>query len=467
MVLALTIAVAALGAGAVWLLTPARGLVVYLAVLCLYPQYMAISTGTLDWTTSRIVGLSLLLRIVTYRASPPDYRLIWMDILIVADFAGDTIAHFMTGPTATVFERESGQFLTEVVPYFLVRYSLRSREDVFRVFRAITIIAVPLAIVGIFHSLTGSNPYAFLREHSPWSIGPQRVDVRYGMYRADGPFGDKISFGLFFAMALALQIGLLFADRQRIINWVTRAGAICVGIFSAMSTAPIFAAVASLSWVGVRPFRRWLPYVFGGFLAFILLIELYSDRHFYHVLTRLAMDSRNAYYRIELIEEAFGGGMDGHWIAGYGYVGVGPGTDNTNFHWRRKDFVNIYIGRLATGGLLSLLPFVALNIYYYFALYKAHRLARDFPSHWMIWCFTAGLIGWNVAMMTVGAMQQIQVLYAMLLGVIAGWLRLLAHQEADQTEPVIQALSVPPISPVRGPQESLRGQRESLFKRFL
>jgi hypothetical protein len=110
---------------------------------------------------------------------------------------------------------------------------------------------------------------------------------------------------------------------------------------------------------------------------------------------------------------------------------------------------------------------MALNAYYYFALFRANRLARDFPSHWMIWCLTAGMIGWNVAMMTVGAMQQIQMLFAMLLGVIAGWLRMLAMREADDPEPALESAPNPPFKPVVGPEQSLRARRESLFRRFL
>jgi hypothetical protein len=467
MVFTLTVTVAVIGSGAVWFLAPARGLIVYLLVLLFYPQYLAISTGSLDWTTSRIVAISLLLRIITYRVQPADYRLVWMDILILAEYLGDTFAHFLTVPDAAlVAERQGGHFLNYVVPYLLVRYSLRSRDDVFRFFRWIPYIALPLAAIGIFQSLTGHNPYAFLRAYSPWDIGGQELDVRYGLYRADGPFGNKAAFGLFFAMALAIHIGGVFADRIRISAWLTRAAVICVGLVSSVTSAPLFAAVVTMGWIGMRPLRKWLPYLFAAFLAFILLVELYSDRHFYHVLTRFSMDKSNAYYRILLIEEALGGGMDGHWFAGYGYVGVGPGTDNTNFHWERKDFVNIYIGKLATGGLLNLIPFLMLNAYYYFALYRASQLAKDFAAHWMIWCFTAGLIGWNVAMMTVGALQQTQMLFAMFMGVIAVWLRILSHETVPELAPVEDSAPSSRPNPPRKVFEEFQRPRESPFKRM-
>ncbi len=429
---AVTVAVIIAATVFIWLVRPAVGLVVYLVVLCLYPQYLAVSIATVDWTSARALGLVLLLRTVVYPGKTATYRLLWMDLLVLADFTGDFVAHVLTEPFSKVIVREGGQFFDFVVPYFCVRYSIRDRADIFLFFRWIALLAIPLAIVGVYQTVTGVNPYAFMRQYSPWGIGDQEIDVRRGFYRADGPFANKIAFGLYFAMAMAMHIGGFFSQRIRPHVWLTHAAMIFAGLMSSMSSAPLFALVTTVAWVAVRPLRKYIPYVFFAFFLCILVVELYSDRHFYHVLTRFALQESTAYYRIQLIEEALGGGMDGHWLAGYGYVGVGPGTDNSNFHWVHKDFVNIYIGRLATGGLLGLVPFMVLNVYYYYCLYRATKLSRSFETSWMLWCLSAGVIGWNVAMMTVGALEQVNMLLGMILGVIAIWLSLLARNEADE-----------------------------------
>ena len=117
-------------------------------------------------------------------------------------------------------------------------------------------------------------------------------------------------------------------------------------------------AAGFLSGYSLR--KHWRVIVIFLFLS-CAFVEFYSNRHFWEVPTRFAFSSRNAAYRIGLVYEAFGGGMDGHWVMGYGYVGVGPGNDNTNFHWHHRDIVNIYIGILARVGLVGLLPYLVVN----------------------------------------------------------------------------------------------------------
>jgi O-antigen ligase len=148
-----------------------------------------------------------------------------------------------------------------------------------------------------------------------------------------------------------------------------------------------------------------------------VFLEFYSNRHFYVVPTRLAFNSATAYYRIGLYDEAFGGGMKGHWMFGYGYVGVGPGNDNTNFHWHYRDFTSIYIGRLVRHGLFGLLPFLVLPIIYYRYLYAAHQHAKRRRDKLLVYCFSAGLVGWSFGTLTVGFVAQTQTLFYMFMGI--------------------------------------------------
>ena len=142
----------------------------------------------------------------------------------------------------------------------------------------------------------------------------------------------------------------------------------------------------------------------------LIFVEVYSNRHFYHVLSGFAFSAENAYYRIALMEEAFGGGMTGHWLFGYGYVGIGPGNFNDNFNWEHIDLVNIYICKLAQVGLFGLTPFIAINVLYYRRLCQAGLAARRKEDLWFVWCYASALVGWNIAMLTVSALSQLETL---------------------------------------------------------
>jgi O-antigen ligase len=111
--------------------------------------------------------------------------------------------------------------------------------------------------------------------------------------------------------------------------------------------------------------------------------------------------------------------MTGHWLFGYGYVGVGPGNDNTDFHWEHQDLTNIYIHILARAGLIALIPYLIVNFLYYRRLYQAARYATTQSDVWLIWCFAAALVGWNISMMTVSALAQIETLLFMFIALCA------------------------------------------------
>lgn len=406
----LTLALAALGALLIWFTAPARGLVVYLALIIWYPQYLTVPVAGVDFNLTRILVVVLLLRTATRPHLLRDFRLTWLDVLVVAALAGRWVALATNEPFAKTFIREGGTLFDTVLPYLVARFVVRAREDIYVVIKGLVVIAIPMAIVGMYESVTGHNPYSYLHGYSAWGSGDERLHVRKGFYRARGSFGNMIPFGLFFAAVLPLVIALWPSGRLSKGQIIAGAAIVLFGAMSSMSSAPLFALVTCCAFLAFYPARRYWPYLLFAVVAFLLAVELYSNRHFYHVLTRFAYSSSTAYYRIELVEEALGGGMNGHWLFGYGYVGVGSDTVRPDFNWVHQDLVNIYIAHLARTGLVGLIPFVLLNIEYYRRLYVAGRYAPTVPDKWLVWCVAAALLSWNLAMMTVGALSQTQTL---------------------------------------------------------
>jgi hypothetical protein len=415
----LTLSVAIFASAAVWVLPASGGLVAYLAATCLYPQYLAVSIGTVDLSVSRIVVLVLLIRLMTRPIDATLARWRWIDILVVISFFAAVLSLFTNEAPMRVIEREGGRLFDTVLAYLVARLSLRTRADVFRLFQGLVIIALPLAAMGAYQSITGHNPYAWMREYNVFGDRPQEIDIRYGLYRADASFGEKISFGLFFAMVLYLNLAKTkIKDRAQRVRLAFMQVPIFIGLISAMSSAPMFSAAMSLFVVMMFPFRRAWPYAAIAIFAVCATLEVASDRHFYEVLTRFALNKGTASYRIGLINEALDGGMSGRWLTGFGYIGFGPGAWGHNgFNWAHSDLVNLYIGILARTGLVGLIPYLVLNGGYYWCLYRAGRIATNFEDRWMVWCIGAGLVGWNVAMLTVGALGQTSSLLYILMAV--------------------------------------------------
>ena len=81
--------------------------------------------------------------------------------------------------------------------------------------------------------------------------------------------------------------------------------------------------------------------------------------------------------------------------------------------------VNIYLAILVRVGIISLLPFLGINFLYYRNLFVAGKKAGSFKNLWLIWCIMAIFGGWNVAMMTIAALGQVNTLMHILIGISA------------------------------------------------
>lgn len=411
----ITFSIAAIASLIAWRGSPIQALCVYFAALLLYPQFLTLKIGDFDFNTGRILICVLYSKLLLQTRLLQQIRWTWMDRLVLIVFFSRVIALTFNAPYMKIFEHESGLFINTCLVYFAVRAIVTTKQNFRQLVWGLILVATPLAIVGAYQSVTGHNPWGFARMYDAWQPGTQFMQNRYGFYRANVSFGNYISFGLFFAALLPLSLALHQNEKN-----VSRTLAVLVmllfGALSSMSSAPQFSVVVSCLIFACYPIRKYSAVLVVTFIASVVFLEFYSNRHFYEVLTRFAMDAGTAAYRIGLYNEAFGGGMDGHWPVGFGYVGIGPGNDNSNFHWEHKDFVNIYIGSLAHFGLLGTLPFLALNIATYAALRRAWKLCKSLNDQRMVWCVLAALLGWNVVLMTVGT---VGVMYCLFYTMIA------------------------------------------------
>jgi O-antigen ligase len=215
-------------------------------------------------------------------------------------------------------------------------------------------------------------------------------------------FSHPISLGLFFSMVGTLTLILW---EVRVWSRLVVAALVfvaAIGLFTSVSSGPLL-AVAGAGFVFLA-YSDWRLAAALGALAFAAVVSIaaYSGEPYSDVVTDLALSPNTAQFRLQLYREVMNGGMTGHWWTGYGYVGLGPGTDNTQFHWRRIDIVSLYLQLLVRTGLLGLLPFVVANVLYYVRLIQALFLAQTRAAKWMVWCVLAGMVGWNLAMMSTG-----------------------------------------------------------------
>lgn len=400
-------------------LKPVHGLIVYIVGLTWYPQPLTISIATIDFTVGRVLIIVLLANIFFRTNLIKKFKWNILDTMIMLFFFGKLLALSQTAPMNIFIVREGGGFIDTIFPYFVIRIVIDSKAKLLTFIKLAVIISAPLAVIGVYQSVTGYNPYGFLRRYFSWDLASNETFqvMRRGFYRANVTMGGIGIFGLYFAVLAPLCLGLLKQGLWSVKKVLVGFTFMFFGILSSMTSAPLFSISVTIALLCIFPMRRMWPVILIAFLSWLIFLEFYSNRHFYEVLTRFAFSSSTAYYRIGLVEEAFGGGMTGNWLTGYGYVGIGSGSDNSNFHWVHKDMVNIYIATLARYGLLAIIPFLIINYLYYRKLYVGGKYAKSRKDLWLIWCIMSTLGGLNIALLTVNAMGQVSTLLFMLIGI--------------------------------------------------
>ncbi|MFX0199830.1 MAG: O-antigen ligase family protein [Candidatus Hodarchaeota archaeon] len=437
----LTLLIALFGSFGALFSRPVRAFSIYLAIGFLYPQYLTLDWGTFAFSTSRILIVFVLLNALVRIRLVDKFKLNWLDFFIIATFIGKSLALTFTTDAAKLIERQGGLFFDTILPYLAVRIIVTSREHLISIIKTLLLIGIPLAFIGVYQSLTGNNPYDFILMHKAWLPFQKATELRFGFYRADGPFGIPINFGLFLAAFVPLCLGLRgYLELRR--RWLlTGCAFMTVGVLSSMSSAPFFSLLVSGVFILFYRARKHWKLALLFLVVGCLWLEVYSNRHFYQVADRLAYNPRTAVYRIGLIEETFGGGMKDHWFTGHGLVGLGEQNPNTGFDWEHQDLVNVYIGILACFGLIGLIPYLGVNILYYKWLHRAFTTTLYEADRWLIWSFASTMIGWNIALMTVGAFG-VNTFLHILIAMISNLPLIVTHssQSLEATQPYLDRI---------------------------
>jgi len=417
MVEIVTILIGAAAVVMVFLLSPLRGLIVFIAALAWYPSFLAVPIGTIDITVSRMVILAFFVKLLLQGRLTRQLRLEKIDKLIIVYFMAEVLAGATTANSIGQFlENRSGAMFDMLLPYFAVRLAVRNKQEYLSLLKAILVIAVPLAAFGLWQCLTGNNPFGFLWKYYAWAADTSFTPMhRSGFFRANVVFPHPIMYGLFFAMFGPVCMSLLRQPRPKRPTYYAGLAAMGVGVFASMSGGPMFASMLALSFILFYRYRKFWRLAVGSVVAMCLILEVVSNRHFYDVIGPFTFSASTAWYRSRLIEVAFfEGGMSGHWLTGYGQAdpGWGPRIDFREF----TDIVNHYILILARYGLVGLIPFIVVLVAVFKKLIEALRMSVSEEDRWLAWCVLAAMFGILGSFFTVSLFGQPVVVFYMIMG---------------------------------------------------
>jgi hypothetical protein len=394
-----TVTVAVVASLVILAVKPAWGLVVYLGVVLLYPDYLRIVVGTFEISAGRIVAAVLVLSCLAKPAVLRRFRWSVVDSLVTLGVFVYTATLLCTTPAGDTLKNQSGFVLDTISPYFAARLTMANRNCVVTLIRGTTVILLLLSVMGVMEAITRTSPYDPLKKYSLAGRVARTNEQRYGFLRAQGPHSHSIMFG----MSLATLIPLTSLLRQepppcRRLSYVAFA-VVSLGVFSSLSSGPILQYAVVLVWLVLERWPGFEKILLLSVAAACVAIEIVGSRSFYYVLSDLAFDPVSGYYRARLIDVAISH-LPEYWACGYGLArdpGWGPeiiGIDIT-------DTVNQYVYVACVHGLPGLLAFVAPFCVVIPQLRRMGRLATDRWSQSCFWGASLCLIGLVVMFWTV------------------------------------------------------------------
>jgi len=415
----LTILLAVMAATGILLSKPVVSLIIFLATLIWYPYYLTVKIGPANFSVSRILIVVIFIKLFLSPGVLNRFKFELIDKFAIAFAALCLVAGLITTESGTMLVYWGGSIFDTILPYFAVRLILRTKEDYLRLLKWTMLVSIPFSLMAVYQSITGDGPFGFLEAYNafkPNSTGYTPIS-RSGFYRANLTFGVSIMLGLYFAIVLGWCAGLSKSIKSN--QYLLYIGLVILGlgVAASMSSGPLTALIILIPVLILFKYRQYWKLFVGTILLGIFLLQIVSNTSWYEALSRLTFSEDTAYYRILLIRKAFGGGMAGHWLVGYGLAdpGWGPSLVGKEF----ADLVNQYIEILVMYGLLGLVPFLGMLVYAFVGLREAFVKAGTEAEKWIVWTIMSTLIALLVTFMSVSLFAQTRTVFFILLAFCA------------------------------------------------
>lgn len=404
-------------------LRPQYALAAFITALLWYPSFLAVSVGTIDILVGRFVVVVLLMRCIF--DDQIRSRFVWspLDTLVSVAVGIAVVAFFVNHPedqtVMMVAESRGGYLMDTWCAYMAARFIITDRAKLISLLKCISIVLVPLAMLGVMECATGWRPFAPLWRYSPWfgeRIGRRFLtEGRWGLNRAVGPFSHAILFGGGFAMFLPL-IYYLRHEKKQWHSWAyVLSGVALLGALSSLSSGPWVTVLVVLFCLAMEGHKVWVKRIFLFGVLSCILIGIVSNRPFYHVIASAANPLGGAsWHRAKLIDLAVEHFHE-WWKVGYGDQDPNWGAA-LGMTW--TDVTNEYILNGVRYGILGIISVIAVLIQAFRGLAAAHRKLTQPTLKALCWAFGSMLFAVAVTWMSVSFFGQLMTLFYCCLGMI-------------------------------------------------
>ena len=289
--------------------------------------------------------------------------------------------------------------------YIFLRFLIRDEQDIYRALKVLAIVAAINAVGMVYERVRVQNLFGLL-------IGGVDVVplIREGRIRSQGAFGHAILAGTFGATLLPMFVALWTHGKSRVLAAVGVISSMVMVLTSASST-PLMAifgvGVGILFW----PLRRNMRIVRWVVALTLLTLHLVMKAPVWFLIARVDMVGGSASFDRAYLIDTFVRHFWDWWLLGTKDIG--------SWGWSMWDLSDTYVSKGESGGLLSLVFFIAVITRSFSRIGKARRAAAGRKREWLMWLLGTALYANIMAFFGVSYWDQTEVAWFALLAMIA------------------------------------------------
>jgi hypothetical protein len=254
---------------------------------------------------------------------------------------------------------------------------------------------------------------------------PLVPQFREGRIRAQGPFAIPILAGTFGATLLPLFV-MLWKTKK------AKSAAVLGAVFSTIIAVAAASATSIMGWAGgfialcFWPLRKKMRTVRWVLVIALICLNFVMKAPVWFIITHFSLVGGSSnYHRAELID-MFVKHFWNWWLIGT--------NDNSSWGWDMWDLANQFVAEGETGGLGTLICFIAIITICFKWIGRARKLVEGDRNHeWVLWLLGAALFSNVVCFFGISYFDQTRFYWFTLLAIIpVATLPILATEKATE-----------------------------------
>ena len=326
-------------------------------VACYVTLDQKIYVGLMGFTMLRIMLIFGFIRVLMkdeYR----DIGISQLDKLVIAWVISSVFFYTILHGSYPAFNYKMGLAYDALGVYFLSRCLIIDFSDVIDVYKSISLLILPLAVLMIIEAITNRNMFSI------FGGIPLVGEVRGGYVRCQGSFSHPILAGTFGATLMPVFIGLWFqkdsGPRYAVIGLI----AATVITVSSHSSGPLMAYLIGVIGMLMWRFRFRMRVMRWGIAVFLLIAHLFMKAPVWYLVARLSdLIGGGGWHRSELIDQTVNRFSE-WWLYGTKYTAhwmVAPNPTNPDM----IDITNWFAAQAINGGIVTLILFLSIIVVCY------------------------------------------------------------------------------------------------------